>query len=71
MHIEQIIPLAHGGASTPDNLCLSCAWCNTFKAASTQAIDPVSKRKVMLFNPRQDPWAEHFVGAMTAQRLLE
>ena len=60
MHIEHIIPLAQNGASTHDNLCLSCAWCNTFKAAITEAIDPATKRKVPLFDPRRNVWADHF-----------
>jgi hypothetical protein len=60
MHIEHIVPLARGGMSNATNLCLACAWCNTFKAASTNAVDPISKRKVLLFNPRRDVWTDHF-----------
>jgi 5-methylcytosine-specific restriction endonuclease McrA len=31
MHIEHIIPLARGGRSDESNLCLACAWCNSYE----------------------------------------
>jgi 5-methylcytosine-specific restriction endonuclease McrA len=31
MHIEHIIPLSRGGRSDDSNLCLACAWCNSYK----------------------------------------
>ena len=31
MHIEHIIPLSRGGRSDERNLCLACAWCNSYK----------------------------------------
>lgn len=31
MVVEHIVPLAAGGTSTLDNLCLSCYRCNEFK----------------------------------------
>lgn len=60
MHVEHIIPLAHGGTSDPSNLCLACAWCNTFKATKTNALDPLGQVQVPIFNPRTQIWAEHF-----------
>lgn len=60
MHVEHIVPIAHGGTSHEDNLCLACAWCNSFKATAIRAVDPISRRKVGLFNPRTDIWGEHF-----------
>lgn len=31
MHIEHIIPVSRGGRSDERNLCLACAWCNSYK----------------------------------------
>lgn len=60
MHVDHIIPLAHGGASDESNLWLACAWCNSFKGDSTQAIDSETGQLAPLFNPRAQRWAEHF-----------
>jgi len=60
MHIEHIIPVVRGGAPDESNLWLSCAWCNSYKGASTHAVDPETKREVSLFNPRTQTWPEHF-----------
>ena len=37
MVVEHIVPLAAGGASMADNLCLSCYRCNEFKGPRQQA----------------------------------
>ncbi len=60
MHIEHITPLAYGGSSNENNLWLSCAWCNSYKATKTHAVDPQSGAEVPLFNPRTQVWLEHF-----------
>ncbi len=58
--IEHILPRAAGGTDGEENLWLACGVCNSFKHAKTHAVDPVSKRKVRLFNPRSEIWQEHF-----------
>ncbi|MGH2387195.1 MAG: HNH endonuclease [Chloroflexota bacterium] len=60
MVIEHIVPLVGGGASTVDNLCLSCYRCNEFKGPRQQALDPQTGRMFTLFHPRRQRWAEHF-----------
>ena len=60
MHIEHIIPLSQDGTSDEGNLCLSCAWCNSFKSVKTRAIDPQTDAEVPLYNPRTQTWVEHF-----------
>ena len=60
MHIEHVLPKAYGGKSTLGNLCLSCAWCNSFKWAKIVGIDPLTDQQVSLFDPRQQQWSEHF-----------
>ena len=53
LEIEHIFPLAKGGTTEKENLWLACPFCNSFKRSQTHGIDPVTKRKVALFNPRQ------------------
>jgi 5-methylcytosine-specific restriction endonuclease McrA len=60
MEIEHIIPEVVGGATTEENLWLACRRCNQFKGAQTHALDPVTGRRVRLFNPRKQKWKRHF-----------
>ena len=58
--IEHILPLEKGGATTADNLALSCQGCNSYKYTKTEALDPLKKDRVPLFHPREHVWQEHF-----------
>lgn len=60
MNIEHIIPLAVGGSSTEDNLWVACPLCNGHKGVQTHKTDPVTSKRVPLFNPRYHSWSEHF-----------
>ena len=60
MHVEHIIPVGQGGTSDESNLWLACAWCNSYKAAKTHAVDPATGVLASLFNPRTHSWSEHF-----------
>lgn len=60
MNVEHIVPEAAGGASDEDNLWLSCSKCNLHKADKTHEIDPETREKIELFNPRLQSWTEHF-----------
>ena len=60
MHVEHIMPVVAGGASTEENLWLACPLCNGYKGTQTEAIDPVTEVRVRLFHPRQQKWDEHF-----------
>ncbi len=60
MTIEHIIPISRGGNSDESNLCLACAWCNSYKWAKTQARDSATGEEAPLFNPRHQLWHEHF-----------
>lgn len=60
-HIEHIIAEKHRGSSTEDNLCLSCPACNGFKGSDVGSMDWEGSGKfVMLYNPRQQVWDDHF-----------
>jgi hypothetical protein len=60
MSIEHIIPEARGGQTVEVNLWLSCHACNEFKSARVQGPDPLTGKRVRLWNPRRQRWHEHF-----------
>jgi 5-methylcytosine-specific restriction endonuclease McrA len=60
MEVEHIIPEAAGGQSVEANLWLSCSECNSYKSDRTESLDPETKVKATLFNPRTQIWSEHF-----------
>ena len=58
--LDHIHPHALGGASTQENLALSCPFCNSSKGDRTAAIEVQSGETVTLFHPRTQIWSEHF-----------
>jgi hypothetical protein len=60
LEIEHIVPRAKGGSDAEDNLWLACRSCNLFKSHQTHGADPITGRRVRLFNPRQQRWRRHF-----------
>ena len=60
MLIDHIVPLAAGGSSELDNLCLACYRCNEFKWARQESRDPLTGESVPIFRPRIQIWGEHF-----------
>lgn len=57
--IDHVLPQAAGGSDEPENLALACRNCNERRGNRTEGRDTETGRTVMLFNPRQDIWAEH------------
>lgn len=57
---EHIVPLARGGETIFENLCLACSSCNRYKAVRQTATDPTTQTEVPLFHPQQQSWADHF-----------
>lgn len=70
MHVEHIVPEVADGPTTLDNLALACARCNLHKGTRTRGRDPVSGRKVSLFNPRRQQWSRHFVWSDDGSRII-
>lgn len=58
--IEHILPRSQGGLTIPNNLAFACRRCNLLKSDVIQSIDPLTKRQTALFNPRLEPWIDHF-----------
>jgi hypothetical protein len=59
-HIDHVHPRRDGGATTLENLALSCVSCSLRKGARTEARDPRSSEAAVVFNPRVHRWEEHF-----------
>lgn len=70
MVVDHVIPLAVGGTSDIENLCLACYRCNEFKGAMLGAPDPVSGDVVPLFNPRSQAWQDHFTWSNDGLRVI-
>jgi 5-methylcytosine-specific restriction endonuclease McrA len=51
MVVDHVVPLAAGGTSNIENLCLACYRCNEFKGPKSDALDPLSDKQVSLFKP--------------------
>ena len=60
LQIDHAQPVSKDGTDTEDNLCLACDFCNQYKWAKVEEIDPESGETVALFNPRQQRWRDHF-----------
>ncbi|NER51652.1 MAG: HNH endonuclease [Symploca sp. SIO1A3] len=59
--IDHIVPQSLGGSDNPDNLALACHRCNSHRYNFIVGTDPQTKKKVPLFNPRQQKWCAHFI----------
>jgi hypothetical protein len=59
-HLEHIVPTVQGGSDDIENRALACAACNLAKGDRTMGIDPETAQTVVLFDPRNDAWEEHF-----------
>lgn len=67
---EHIFPLAAGGATEFENLCLACPFCNRHKSDHQTASDPLTGELVPLFHPQQQTWGEHFAWQGEGSELL-
>ena len=59
-HIDHIIPVVVGGATSAANLALACVSCSLRKGARRTALDPLSQEDIPLYHPRHDTWQDHF-----------
>ena len=59
-HIDHIVSRQHVGSDEPGTLALACDRCNAYKGPNLTSIDPATNAVVLLFNPRQDVWGDHF-----------
>lgn len=66
---EHIVPLAKGGETSFENLCLACPSCNRYKAVRQTATDPTTQVEVSLFHPQQQVWVDHFAWSEEAAEI--
>ncbi len=59
-HIDHIISIKHGGATSSTNLALACSICNRNKGSDVGSYLFTSDDFARFFNPRKDDWKEHF-----------
>ncbi|MBI5081891.1 MAG: HNH endonuclease [Chloroflexi bacterium] len=60
LEIDHIIPESRDGSNEENNLCLACPLCNSHKADRIEALDPETQLAILLFNPREQNWNDHF-----------
>ena len=58
--IDHITSLKHGGLTQAENLAYSCLICNRRKGTDLGSILEPGGAIIRFFNPRRDPWKEHF-----------
>jgi hypothetical protein len=58
--VDHIIAVKHGGDTVARNLALACFWCNRFKGTDFATLDPRTRKRIFLFNPRRHRWHRHF-----------
>ena len=58
--IDHIVSEKHRGATSADNLCLSCWDCNNAKGSDIASADPETGFPAFLYHPRRQHWEDHF-----------
>ena len=67
---EHILPRCLGGATSFENLCLSCPTCNRYKSDRTFGSGDEQTRQTALFHPHRDSWTKHFSWNESATELI-
>lgn len=70
LEIEHLIPISKGGNNEESNLWLACPICNRYKSDKTEATDPQTGEVVLLFNPREQRWSDHFHWSEDGLRII-
>ena len=68
--IDHVLPLSAGGSDDADNWALACRNCNERRGNRGEGRDPETGQVVRIFNPRQEPWADHFAWDVTGIRVV-
>jgi hypothetical protein len=58
--IDHVIAEQHGGKTIASNLALACFADNHHKGPNLSGIDPKTRKRTWLFNPRRHKWDRHF-----------
>jgi HNH endonuclease len=60
IEVDHIYPQSEGESDDEENLWLACPRCNGFKGAQIYGVDPATRQRIQLFNPRKQKWSDHF-----------
>jgi hypothetical protein len=69
LEVEHLKPEASGGQTVRSNLWLACSTCNQRKGKRTWVRVSGTKRRIRLFDPRRDRWADHFRWANGGEQI--
>lgn len=69
LSFDHILPRSKGGTTIFENVCLACRPCNEFKSDQTEALDPLTGKTALLFNPRQQHWNDYFSWSTDGTRV--
>jgi len=58
--VDHIVAEKHGGPTLEENLALCCIACNQFKGTDFSSVDPFTRGRTPLFDPRKHQWRQHF-----------
>jgi len=70
LEIEHLQPRSLGGSNEHHNLWLSCHKCNRLRSNRMELTDPLTGRKVPVFNPRHNDWSAHFTWELDGLRVV-
>ncbi|MBI1764521.1 MAG: HNH endonuclease [Acidobacteria bacterium] len=70
LELEHILASANGGTDDEENLWLACRSCNSFKGTQIFALDPLTNRRLRLFNPRRQKWWKHFKWSADGAQII-
>jgi hypothetical protein len=59
-HVEHIVASQHDRSDDPQNLAFACHHCNLHKGPNLASVDPRTRKRTWLFNPRRHKWSRHF-----------
>ena len=59
-HVEHIQARQHIVDDSSENLAWACPDCNRHKGPNLSSVDPLTRQVVLLFNPRNNNWSDHF-----------
>lgn len=70
MTMEHLHPESRGGLTIESNLWLACRSCNEYKGTQTHARDPLTGKRIRLFNSRMQEWDENFIWDENGTEIL-
>ena len=68
--IDHVRPQSAGGGDEPKNLALACRNCNERRGNRCESADPTSGQTVVVFDPREQIWADHFAWDVDRLQIL-